>query len=90
MINVELNKEKIHNLAWSLRRDAIDARDGLYCPVLDKSLDGAANTLEQLYGTIEKLQAENKSLRNELCLKCGQYREAHNGACNGCRWRSKE
>ena len=35
---------------------------------------------------IEQLKAENKALRNELCFKCGQYREAHNGACNGCRW----
>ena len=24
---------------------------------------------------------------NELCLKCGNYREAHNGACNWCRWK---
>ena len=23
--------------------------------------------------------------KNELCLKCGNYREAHNGACDGCR-----
>ena len=26
-------------------------------------------------------------LRNELCLKCGRYHEAHNGACEGCRWK---
>ena len=25
--------------------------------------------------------------KNELCCKCGNYREAHNGACDGCRWR---
>jgi len=25
-------------------------------------------------------------LRNELCLTCGRYKEAHNGACDGCRW----
>ena len=24
--------------------------------------------------------------KNELCFKCGNYREAHNGACDGCRW----
>ena len=23
--------------------------------------------------------------KNELCCKCGKYREAHNGACDGCR-----
>ena len=25
--------------------------------------------------------------KNELCYLCGKYREAHNGACNGCRWK---
>ena len=27
-----------------------------------------------------------RDCRNELCLKCGQYREKHLGACDGCRW----
>ena len=26
-------------------------------------------------------------LRNELCQRCGQYRRAHLGICDGCRWR---
>ena len=32
---------------------------------------------------------ENKTLRNELCMKCGLYHKAHEGACNWCRWRVK-
>lgn len=24
--------------------------------------------------------------RNELCLYCGQYKQRHLGACDGCRW----
>ena len=36
-----------------------------------------------------KLDNKIKDLRNELCLKCGKYREAHNGACDGCRWVKK-
>ena len=23
---------------------------------------------------------------NELCLKCGQYKRANDGACDDCRW----
>jgi len=38
---------------------------------------------------VETLKRENRNLRNELCLKCGRYKEAHNGACDGCRWRAK-
>ena len=32
---------------------------------------------------------ENRTLRNELCLKCGMYKTAHEGACDGCRWHRK-
>ena len=36
---------------------------------------------------IEAQAKEIDTLRNELCLKCGNYTMAHEGACNGCRWR---
>ena len=36
---------------------------------------------------IEAQAKEIETLRNELCLKCGNYTLAHEGACNGCRWR---
>lgn len=38
---------------------------------------------------IEAQAKEIDALRNELCLKCGNYTLAHEGACNGCRWRRK-
>ena len=34
----------------------------------------------------DELKKELAAMRNELCYKCGKYREAHNGACDGCRW----
>lgn len=43
---------------------------------------------------IERLKAEKevternlRDCRNELCLRCGSYRQSHLGACDGCRWR---
>lgn len=36
---------------------------------------------------IEAQAKEIKKLRNELCLKCGNYTLAHEGDCNGCKWR---
>lgn len=36
---------------------------------------------------IEARAKEIDALRNELCLKCGNYTLAHEGACNGCRWK---
>ena len=37
----------------------------------------------------DELKKELDAMRNELCFKCGKYREAHNGACDGYR-RKKE
>ena len=34
-------------------------------------------------------QRRAQDARNELCLKCGRYREAHIGVCDGCMWREK-
>ena len=36
---------------------------------------------------IEKLAADRKALINELCQYCGKYKQAHAGACDGCKWR---
>ena len=35
----------------------------------------------------DEARKELAAMRNELCCKCGSYREAHNGACDGCRWK---
>lgn len=35
---------------------------------------------------LKRIQIDLADCRNELCLRCGQYKERHNGACEGCRW----
>ena len=40
-------------------------------------------------GKIEKLAADRKALINELCQYCGKYKQAHEGACDGCKWRER-
>lgn len=42
--------------------------------------------LKQATDAITALQKKLENCRNELCLRCGQYKERHNGACDGCRW----
>lgn len=56
----------------------ISNHDGEIIELMNKAADA-----------LTELQAENKALRNELCYKCGQYREAHNGSCDGCKWRKE-
>ena len=35
---------------------------------------------------IERLEKELRDCRNELCLRCGEYKTKHLGSCDGCRW----
>ena len=59
------------------------------------------NTPEECIANIKAmwaaLRAENtelkrdlKDCRNELCLRCGDYKQRHLGACDGCRWREEQ
>lgn len=43
----------------------------------------AADVLEKELGEARKRE---RDAINELCNKCGRYREEHNGTCDGCRW----
>lgn len=36
---------------------------------------------------VEEEQSELHAMKNELCQYCGKYKKAHEGACDGCRWR---
>ena len=47
-------------------------------------LDGANSSL---MAANSKLAADRKALINELCQYCGKYKQAHEGTCDGCRWR---
>lgn len=70
------------NLVNALREHAEWARANEWeTPItLGDDLTEAADMIE---APAKKIDA----LRNELCLKCGNYTLANEGACNGCRWR---
>jgi len=50
--------------------------------------DNYKEAYEQMCGLFAALKSKYNDCRNELCLKCGNYKQAHNGACDGCRWRA--
>lgn len=78
--------------------DMMAANGNAICEIvkLKEKLQGAKNTAEQyaainetLFDSNMKLGADRKALINELCQHCGKYKHAHEGACDGCRWREK-
>lgn len=70
------------NLVNSLREHAEWARANEW-----ETLITLCDDLAEAADRIEAQAKEIDALRNELCLKCGNYTLAHEGACNGCRWR---
>jgi hypothetical protein len=52
----------------------------------DKTLEEIKKREVDMGIQIANLQANLKDCVNELCLQCGQYRNEHLGACDGCRW----
>lgn len=39
-------------------------------------------------GDVAGVESDLRDCVNELCLKCGQYRNEHLGACDDCRWKA--
>lgn len=39
---------------------------------------------------LQTQKATLENCRNELCLKCGDYKMRHKGACDDCRWRDAD
>ena len=54
--------------------------------MLSSDKDMLIHKLRDAESNLAASQRRAQDARNELCLKCGEYKEAHNGACNGCRW----
>ena len=57
-----------------------------YAQIADMS-DGLAQFAKAV--AVEEEQSELHAMKNELCQYCGKYKQAHEGACDGCRWREK-
>lgn len=55
---------------------------------LKENLKGAKVAASIVLEDNKRLKCDLKDCRNELCLRCGSYREKHLGACDGCRWRA--
>ena len=88
--------EKAKEIARLMRDYASDCDDDEACfqctfaCVCDKFDNNApkiiADLIDSLTAQLTESQRRAQDARNELCQKCGRYRDAHKGACDGCRW----
>lgn len=62
-----------------VKQAAMLAKDGR-CPV-------PIQLAELIIGQMVEDASNLRDCVNELCLRCGSYKEEHLGACDGCRWK---
>lgn len=53
----------------------------------DRCTVGQTCRFKDAADAIEELRRDLKDCRNELCFRCGEYKQRHLGACDGCRWK---
>ena len=80
------HKNGCEDLAKSAAADLIENQQR-HIEALLQANAALRDTVLRRDGKIEKLAADRKALINELCQYCGKYKQAHEGACDGCRWR---
>ena len=56
---------------------------------MDYRIGELLDLVQELKVRVESLKADLKDCRNELCLRCGEYKTAHLGSCDGCRWKER-
>ena len=79
-------EEKYTEQEWiSVLQDRIAAYEdtGLTPGDIKELLDVAVSKTNKVLRLKEELHA----MKNELCQYCGKYKQAHEGACDGCKWR---
>lgn len=55
----------------------------------DKQIEDMNQSMAQLAKAVavKEEQSELHAMKNELCQYCGKYKQAHENACDGCRWK---
>ena len=82
----EISREPCREVLAPAAADLIENQQDRSAALL-KANDSLKDAIARRDKQIEKLAADCKALINELCQYCGKYKKAHEGACDGCRWR---
>ena len=54
----------------------------------ESGVDNLIKIIVDLKMALADAKAELNLCRDELCLRCGDYKQRHLGACDGCRWKN--
>ena len=53
----------------------------------ESGVDNLIKNIVDLKMALADAKAGLNLCRDELCLRCGDYKQRHLGACDGCRWK---
>jgi hypothetical protein len=72
-----------------MKKETNDAMNALVQDLVNSPIDlpTISGHLTELICIVDSTESDLRDCVNEMCLRCGKYREEHLGACNGCRWK---
>ena len=53
---------------------------------LEEALAAVKHLILEIQAENMRLTRDLRECRNEMCLRCGDYKRRHVGACDDCRW----
>ena len=84
---IYIKRDAVLSTLDRLGKIADESAGELICEIVRATLNAARNHVMLMEEKdIDKIERDLRDCRNELCLRCGDYKQRHNGACNGCRW----
>ena len=60
-----------------------------YIDRMRMALAASCKERDEVRKELYEAKSELAAMRNELCYKCGNYEQAHNGWCDHCRWKKE-
>lgn len=70
-------------------KDAIESLQGFKNYCMQENPVFGVTTAAQAFDFAIAAMKDLEVCRNELCLRCGAYKQRHLGACDGCRWKEE-
>ena len=72
-----------------MRKETNEAFNTLTQDLTEEPINMMKTSLDlvKVINIVGDIESDLRDCVNELCLKCGRYREEHLGACSDCRWK---
>ena len=82
-----IEREKVYEVIYGMHVGGKEAVEKALPNTYGADLREIISEIEDIDSADVVSRSDYENCKNELCYKCGEYKNRHLGACDGCRWR---